>query len=469
MRFRTNLVLLLVLAGLGGYVYFIELPQAEQAEKAKRLFPVDAASIDHVVLEYADRKIEAVRVEDKWRLVQPVDTEADASAITTLTKAIADSTLEKELVDVEGEPAIFGLDKPLVILRASADGKDLPALRVGKTSPIGGLTYLQREGEKSILLTKSPLRGALDKKADDLRDKTIFTFSDEQVRWLEIGGERDVRLTRNNEGIWNLERPGTFAADQTALQTYLASLRSLRVASFVAESVDDLVPFGLDKARIIVRLGLADDSVKEIAFGTSKGESEVYAHTSDRQAIYTVNDYAYRNLDKGARDLRDKGLLHLASDDITAVQVVRQGDPGFKLVRSGETWSIDGVEGKLDPEAITQYVKDLADLKGYEIVADSIEDPKVFGFDAPMLQATVFGKDGATLGALLLGRIDGADGVPQFHARVESSQTVVLVRSYLVNRLEKSAADFLEAPPTKTGAASDAPPAPADDPHDHAH
>lgn len=471
MRFRTTLALLLLLVGLGGYVYLVELPKAEREEEAKKLFPVSADAIERVVLEYTDRTIEAVRVDGKWRLVQPVEADADATAVSTLTKAIADGAMEKELTDVEGEPSVFGLDKPLVTLRATADGKTFPALKVGKTSPVGGLTYLQREGEKSVLLTRSPLRTALDKKADDLRDKTVVSFEDASVRWIEIAGERDVRLTRGEDGTWSLERPGSFTADATAVQTYLSSLRSLRVASFIAESADDLAPFGLDKARIIVRLGLDGDAVKEIAFGTTKGETEVYAHTSDRKNIYTVSDYAYRNLDKGPRDLRDKSLLRFASEDVTAVQVVRAGDAGFKLLRENDAWKVDGVDDKLKLEAIEQFVKDLGDLKGFEIVSDEVTDPKPFGFDAPLLQATVFGKDGANLGAVLIGRVDGDDGVPKFFARVESSSTVMLVRSYLVNRLEKTRADFIDTPPTPTSADAAAEPGAAagTDPHDHQH
>ena len=38
MRFRTTLILLLLLIGLGAYVYLVEYPKAEQEAKKKTLF-----------------------------------------------------------------------------------------------------------------------------------------------------------------------------------------------------------------------------------------------------------------------------------------------------------------------------------------------------------------------------------------------------------------------------------------------
>ncbi len=55
MRFRSTIVLLLILVGLGAYVYWVEVPKAQQEAKKKTLFEFKADDATAVSLVYADR------------------------------------------------------------------------------------------------------------------------------------------------------------------------------------------------------------------------------------------------------------------------------------------------------------------------------------------------------------------------------------------------------------------------------
>ena len=90
MRFRTTILLILVLAGLGAYVYFVEYPKAEEEAKKKTLFEFKADDATQVTLDYGDRKIVLKKTGDDWRLTKPIDAPADATTVKNLISAIAD-------------------------------------------------------------------------------------------------------------------------------------------------------------------------------------------------------------------------------------------------------------------------------------------------------------------------------------------------------------------------------------------
>lgn len=446
MSLRSILVLLLILAGLGAYVYFVDVPREQREERAKVLFDIEAADVRTVRVQREDASIEIERDGDGWKIVAPVSAKADKAVVDSLVKAVVDCDVEKDLGKQDADLAPFGLDKPQVSVSLGTGDAPL-TVHVGKAAPIGNSAYIQRADDGNVLLTDAAFRSSTDKKLDDLREHRLFDFEDDDVRWFEIRhGDKTLRLERNEDNVWTMVQPEGFVADEGAIRTYLSALRSLRAVSFIAEAPDSLAPYNLDAPPLRIEFALVgqEDAPRTVLLGDKKTETEFYAKVADEPAVYTVNDYTYRNLDKGARDLRDKSLLSFAPEDVLSVQVVRNNGDDFRLTREGETWTVDGADGSAKQGDIEQYIKDATSLAGYEIVADEIEDPAKFGFDEPALQITVFGKDETALGSVVIGKTEGGDGMQYFHARNTDGSTVMLVRSYVFNRLDKDPKTLVE-------------------------
>jgi hypothetical protein len=75
-RFKGTLILLLVFAALGGYVYFTDFYGKEardkQEEAKKKLFGGDAKEITELTLENGGKTITAVRKGEKdWQMTAP--------------------------------------------------------------------------------------------------------------------------------------------------------------------------------------------------------------------------------------------------------------------------------------------------------------------------------------------------------------------------------------------------------------
>lgn len=457
MRFRTTLILLLLLAGLGAYLNFVELPRAREKEKKRTLYSFEEDDVTSLKLAYADREIEVNKDGETWRLAKPVAATGDSVAIKSLVSAIVSGEVSKELADAATDLSVYGLDSPFVTLTVGLkDDPQPPRALLGKTTPVGAATYAMREGEKNVLLTSSSLRSSLDKQAKDLRDKTILDFKDDDVLAIDIQRPGDKARVERKDSTWEVS-PGPYPADDSAIQTYLSSLRSSRAVEFPDDNPADLTPYGLLLPSLEVHVRFKDDRETVLRFGTELPTKNVYAQSSLRPTVYEVGEYTYRNLVKSARDLRDKTILTFDADDLQTAIVTRDSGPSYKLVRKDDAWSVEGVEGKPKPDVINEWIGDLSDLKGYEIAADNAEDLAAFSLDTPRLRIELIGKDNQTIGTVLFGQKQQESEQVDVNTIVEGGSTIYKLRMYIFTRLNREPSAFVEAPAAVTPAAATSP------------
>jgi len=57
MRLRSTLVLILLLIGLGAYVYWVEVPKSQEEAKKKTIFEFKPDDVTAVSLVYSDHEI----------------------------------------------------------------------------------------------------------------------------------------------------------------------------------------------------------------------------------------------------------------------------------------------------------------------------------------------------------------------------------------------------------------------------
>jgi len=469
MRFRTTLLLILVLAGLGTYVYFVEYPKAEEEAKKKTLFELKADDVTQVTLDYGDHKIVLKKSGADWRITEPLDVPAEAATAKNLVSAIADCELKRDLKEPSSDLSQYGLDKPFVTVTVKVGDKDLPAFMVGKNTPVGFSTYVQRADDKKIQLTSSAFRSGMDKKVKDLRDKSIVDFVDGDVQRLELSGEGKQLVLVQKDDKWSIEQPAAYAADGSTVRSFLSTLRSMRATDFPDDQPADLAPYGLDKPQLKITLYLGKDNAeKSLLIGKENDKKELFVQRGGQPTVYTVSDWVLRDLNKNPGDFRDKTVLAFDRDKVTAVELKRKDGSHAKLVRGANNqWQVDGAEGKPAEAVITQYLTDLHDLKGYEIAADQPVDLAQFALDQPFLTVSVFGEGKEPVGTALLGERD-KDGKKEYTATLQGGPTVFLVRDYSVTRLDKQSKDFMEKPPAPTTApgAAPVPAASSDDEHE---
>jgi hypothetical protein len=389
------LVLAVLVAALGGYLYYYEVPQAQKEAEKEKLVGVADDAVTGIELAYADRTIGLAKRDAGWRLTKPVDAPADEPVVKALLTAITGAQVQKSLDELPPDLAPFGLDKPATTITLTVkDGTVLP-IRIGKNTTIGAKTYVRKGDEPKIYLTASTIQTSVNKQVRDLRDKQLLTFKDEDVQRIGIAkaGAASTTLARKDAEAWTLE-PGDMAADLTEVRSYLSSLRTTRATDFPDDAPADLAKYGLDKPRLTVTVTTGKEgaaSTQQLLVGSeSGGEStkQVYVKRGDQPAVFAVGDWAFRSLDKDAAALRDKTVLAFVSGGVGRVVLERKEGTGATMVRQGaDAWTLDGMEpAKVKATAIQRFVDDLRDLRGSAVAAEPPGDLARFGLSAPTLR-----------------------------------------------------------------------------------
>lgn len=459
MRLRSTLFLGLIAVALGAYLYFVEFERAAQEAKKRVLLEFDQESGVALTLTYPDREIELQKRDDGWWLVKPIDTRADETTVKNLLRAVAECEVKKNLEDVPSDLAPFGLDKPAVVIHLRLKDRDLPLIRVGKQTPVGYSAYVQRADEPKIYLTNAAFRAGLEKQPDDLRDKQILTFRDEDLTHLALRGpDRTVQLGKI-DGQWRFDPPFAYAVDETAVRSFVSALRNMRANGFPAEAPADLTPFGLAEPRLVVALGVGKDQELQLLVGGENDKKEPYVKTGSAPTVYTVGEWIFGDLNKTVNDFRDKTVMPFERRDVARIDVRRSDGGTFALVRGDDkVWTLADSDTKPSESQIDQYVTDLKELKGYDIGAEGAFNPADFGLDAARLVITLTGEEGRPLGTVRVGTSAKEPSKTQYAANREGDPVVYLVRDYVATRLDKQAGDFLPRPTPTPGGAPVAPP-----------
>jgi len=452
-------VLAVVVAGLGAYLYLHELPQAEKEAQKEKLVTVAKEAVTGIVLAYPDRTLELAKQDGKWRLVKPVDAPADETAVQGVLRAVVDGEVQKSLDELPADLAPFGLATPTVtVTLAVKDGAAPPPIKVGKNTSIGAKTYVRRGDEPKVLLAASSLQYAGSKQAKDLREKQIVAFQDDQVKKVEIvrADGQNTTLVRKDADAWVVE-PGGFPADLTEVRSYLSSVRSARAIDFPDDTPTDLAKYGLTAPRLTVRVSSgtdADMKSSALVFGaetTVNSAKHVYAKRDDAAPVYTVGDWTFRSLNKTADELRDKTILGFDPARVQSVRLERKDGGAVAFARADAGWNVEGAgDRKPNEGAITRFLDDVRELRGASLAAEPPGALDRFGLDAPDVRVLLTDKEQQPLGTVLAAKKDG-----KYYAMRADGPAVFEVRDYVYNRLDKKLDDFLSPAAAPDDAATD--------------
>jgi hypothetical protein len=458
MRFRNTLLLLLVLLGLGAYVYFVEMPEAEKEAKKEKLVDFQTDDVTEIVLTYPDREVVLLKADGVWRITKPIEAEADEVTVKGILSMLNTAEVSKALEGEISDLSPYGLDKPSATVALKAGDEALPVVKLGKTTPVGSSAYAARGDDRKVLLTTASVRSGVDKSIKDLRNKNIFRFTDDSVRRIEVKGEgKELVLVKSGDS-WKIESPGPYDADATTVRSYLSTLRALRATDFPDEKAS-LADYGLTTPRLTVTLTLGEGGAQQtLLVGGSNEKKEVYVKNASGPVVYTVGEWVSRDLDKPVADFRDKTVLAFDKDKVKAIEVGRRDGTGYTLSRADDgQWKLEKAEAPVAQNALTQLVNDAAALKGHAIAADGVSDLGAYGLEPAAITMRVVGADGAEVGTILLGQRE-VEGKREYTAGRRGSDTVLLLRDYNYTRLDKSVSDLLAKPTPAPGGTAPVPP-----------
>src|SRR3954466_3964566 len=404
---KSTIALVVVLAGLGAYIYFVvaKMPEggapAADAKKQEKVFAtVQADKIDEVKVSTAAGDTTTLKKDGTaWKITQPAEMAASESEVSQLTSALGQAEIVRVIDENPTNLNDYGLSNPRVEVDFKAAGdKDYRKLYIGEKTPTGGDFFARRNDDKKVFLIASTNDTSFNRTTFDFRDKTLIKFEREKVDGVEIAAGGKTLAIAKAGGEWRLSKPVQTSADFGAVEGLVGRLQTVQMKSIAADNATpaDLKKYGLDKPEATVNLSLGSARAT-LLFGAKAADNTVYARDASKPSVTTVERALLDDMKKSADEYRRKDVFEFRPFNATRVEVTRNGQTtAFERTKGqGENapdkWKrIAPTAGDLDKEKSDALLSKLSNIRAASF-ADSTAKT---GLDKPAMTIVVKFDDG---------------------------------------------------------------------------
>lgn len=411
---RSFILLLVVLIGLGAYLYFVESKREPGGgDKKDKVFTVQADKIDEITVKSeSGEQTTLKKTGDDWQIAQPVAAPPDTAEVSGLTSNLASLEISRVIEENPGDLAEYGLAQPRIEVGFKS-GSEAHRLQIGRKTPPGTDLYAKLADQKRVFLIPSYVESTFNKKTFDLRDKTVLKLERDKIDRLTLSTPaRTLEFAKEN-AEWRMTAPLKARADFTSVDGLVSRLHTLQMKSLVAPEAANLAEYGLDKPKVTIRLG-SGSSLATLLVGKESGEGVDFAKDQSRPAVFSIEKSVAEDASKEPAEYRQKDLFDARAFNATRIEVARGSDTlAFEKVKAKNK---DGQDEE-KWQQVAPAAKDADQTKVDNLIA-AITGARATGFtdttaktglDRPELSITVKFDDGKREEKVAFARA-GSDG-----------------------------------------------------------
>ncbi len=457
MRPRTLLVLLVVVAALGAFIWFYErdLPSSDQrAELAKRVVRLEADEVSELLVVRGDERLRLERTaaaggeddaEAEWWLREPLTGRADGYEVDRLVEQLA--TLEKDRTLDDYDAAELGLAEPRARVTLTTGGGPVELL-VGSRVPASSTMIVGVAGRQQAYVVADALWQQLTRPAGDWRNRDLGPSDRQSIQRATLtAGDRRLVLGRRGETFW-VESPYSDRADKQAVDELLGALTGLRVEQFVDDPPADPAALGLEPPVAVVEVVLEgqEQALRVELGGPSEDDPELRLARVEGQIFETRSRLAAA-AERPAADWRELSWSALEVYHIDRLTVTEAAGESV-LTRDGGDWLRDGTA--IDYGPVSDFLYALAGVE-----AEAVGGAPPAGEPVLTLELAGAGEDAPAETLRLHAPL--ADG--RSPATVEGRDTVLLLPAGTVSDLQVKLEELRQAEPDRPADEADLEPA----------
>ncbi len=203
-----NLILVIAVAALGGWVYWLE---NKPDEPKTPLFNIDPVKLDTIVIQRQKNRIELHKTGDRWQMIHPYHARVDSYRIEQLLSLPQQTSQAQYPVSTETLSS-FGLAPPQVSVKLGEKKIDF-----GNTQPLDGWRYIRIDD--TLHLIDDSIYPLLTARASDWVERKLLPNS--EIRALILPGWK-IRLSEKGTLLSEPEAP------QEALTRFVETWRQAR-------------------------------------------------------------------------------------------------------------------------------------------------------------------------------------------------------------------------------------------------
>jgi hypothetical protein len=260
--------------------------------RKKDIFNLETENVQNIKLWAKKIQWDAQKKEEEWFFKNPAGALAKTSQIDNILSSLS-NLKAKDFVSedkTKEEVKKYRLDTPeyQIALSMPLENKEITFFLQKEEEKVYATTSLSSK----IVETEDSILSALEKEAEELREKKVSDFYSWEVKKLRLKkGELDLIVAKGEEDKWSFESPLKEDADKSKIETFIRKIESLEADEFIDPPLN-LKDYGLDAPQAEVQIWVEEDEekTKEIA---------VFIGSEDKEAKKVVVknarfDYLFR-------------------------------------------------------------------------------------------------------------------------------------------------------------------------------
>jgi hypothetical protein len=359
------LVAVVVLAAIGGGVYWTNKHKADEAKKPAAsstespkilTIPEDQFKEIKIAKTGSEPTILAKNATNQWTITAPKPLPADQDAVTSMVTSLGSLAADRVVEEKPGDLAPFGLATPKEqVTITKKDGKTA-TLNLGDDSPVGSGVFAKIEGDSRVFVIPTYTKSNFDKTDKDLRDKRLLTFNSDKLTSLQLQAKgQTVEFGKNAQNDWAIVKPKPMRADGSQVDDLLRKVKDAKMDTAVSDEDAKKAQSAFASGTKIATVTVTDASGAQTMEVRKDKDKNYYAKSSVVEGVYKVQNDLGDALDKSADDFRNKKLFDFGFNDPTKVQLA-----SATYQKSGEKWMSGSTE--IDSISIQGLVDKLRDL-----------------------------------------------------------------------------------------------------------
>jgi hypothetical protein len=256
----------------------------------KRLMPVDFDKLAGVEISGAKLHLSFGSDDGKWTVRSPANLRGDTSKMETIIEKLRTATMDPSTSDADMKKAasLFASGAPIATLKAT-DASGSQELQIRKAAD--GY-YAKTTAMDGVYKVPSELGDAVNKDAEDFREKRVFDFAEQDPDKVELhDGSKAYFLTRSGEDWWSDGKK----MDAVNLQEFLRTIRTLTATKFAATGFSSPV----------LSLAVTSKDGKRVEkVDIAKSGSGYLAKRAEGPALFELDAKAVEDIQKAAGELK---------------------------------------------------------------------------------------------------------------------------------------------------------------------
>jgi len=394
MKLTRLLVAAVVLAGLGGALWWSNKQDAAKANKpaadaSPRILTLTEGNIKGIEIGHRDGETTVLKKDgDKWSITAPKPLAADQGAVSSLTNSAQALMSERVVDDHVTDLASYGLMPALVSLKLTMVDGTTHTLLIGDDTTTGSGVFAKVEEDPRLFTMGSMYRDTFNKSSKDLRDKRLMTFDRDKTSRVEldIAKQPPIEFGRIGPSEWQVLKPKPMRADGFQVEDILGQAIAAQMDPALSDEDAKKYAAAFGSGAPLATITVTDPGGTQKMEVRKSGDT-YYAKSSVVEGVHKLMADLPKLLDKKLDDFRNKKVFDFAFTDPNKIEI-HDGSKAYTFEKTGEDWTSGGNSGqkKLDSVSVQALIDKLRDLAASKFPES--------GLTTPTLEMTVVSDSG---------------------------------------------------------------------------